>query len=81
MAIVLNLLALVLVVGISWFAMVWLSTRVHRGLGVDDEADESSLGLSEHPCRTCKGVGAQQRLGRLEPCPVCEGTGVETASF
>lgn len=75
MAIVLNLVALLLVIGLSWVGMMWLAGRVHRkdrGIPLVD------VGEPGEPCHECDGVGAKQRLGALEPCPVCEGTGVVT---
>ena len=79
-AILLNLLALTLVLGISWLGMMWLASKVHRGSS--DDQDEDWVISEVHPgdpCPECEGVGARQKLGRLEPCPLCEGTGVYTA--
>lgn len=102
MAIAVNLLALLLVVGISWLGMMWMAGRVHgrvdeappgpdlepydaeRDGSFDLPADQSagpSHARSDEPCGECGGIGAKQRLGRLEPCPVCEGTGVDRATF
>ena len=79
MALFLNLLALVLVVGISWVGMMWLAGHVHRrGKDDDDEWVISEVHPGD-PCPECEGVGAKQRLGRLQPCPLCEGTGVYTS--
>ena len=74
MAIVLNLLALVLVVGISWLGMLWLAGRVH-GHAPPEEA-EVDAGDPGDPCPACGGIGATQKLSGIEPCPICEGTGV-----
>ncbi len=79
MALLLNLLALVLVVGISWQGMMWVAARVRRHA----ERDEQEWVITEvhpgDPCPECGGVGARQKLGGLEPCPLCEGTGVYTS--
>ena len=68
MAFLMNLLALVLVVAISWFGMMWLAGKFHGR----PQADA--------PCKHCKGTGARHKLGRLEPCPACEGTGTRTTT-
>ena len=121
MAIAVNLVALLLVVGISWIGMMWMAGRAHgRGApggdldlrspaddpfdGFDEfdvfaddnahpaaQAGQAAQGADAHdrwrarlvdePCNECAGVGARQRLGRLEPCPVCDGTGVDRATF
>ena len=74
-AIVLNLVALILVIGLSWVGMMWMAGRVHRrGRGIQ----LTELDAPGEPCHECDGVGAKQRLGAIEPCPVCEGTGVVT---
>lgn len=74
-----NLVALILVVGISWVGMMWLAGRVHRhGDGPDEEWVISEV-HSGDPCPECDGVGAKSRLGGLEPCPLCEGTGIYTS--
>lgn len=83
MAFALNIVALILVIGICWFAMVWLSGRMH-GTGESHRIDkagvsgDSAAGKSQSPCDACDGSGARTNLGRLAPCPVCEGTGVST---
>lgn len=84
MLILLNLAALLLVVAISWFGMMWMAGRVH---GKDAKpTTQNDAGRLDHPsggrdkpCRGCKGSGAKHRMGKLEPCPVCEGTGVQPA--
>jgi hypothetical protein len=74
-AVVLNVVALVLVVGISWFGMMWLAGRVH---GHADDVDEEWM-ITElrtgDPCPECDGVGAKPNMGGLAPCELCEGTG------
>lgn len=81
MAIAVNLLALLIVVGLCWIAMMWLSGRFH-GHGrsttfeVDGVGDFSAPRTAETPCAVCEGVGATSKRGRLTPCAVCEGTGV-----
>lgn len=73
-----NLVALVLVVGISWVGMMWLARHVHRH-GVGSEEWVITEVHSGDPCPECDGVGAKTRLGGLEPCPLCEGTGVHSS--
>lgn len=78
-AVALNLLALVLVLGISWVGMMWLAGRVHRKGGiVDDEWVITAVEVGD-PCPECDGVGAKQRLGGLTMCELCEGTGEITS--
>ncbi len=90
MAFALNIVALLLVVGLSWGAMMWLSGRSHghgspahegrnqgRARAGRSSGDTSVYGDSESRCARCEGVGAHHRRGRLEPCPVCDGTGVD----
>ncbi len=80
MAILLNLIALALVLGISWLGMMWLASKVHGHAPADE--DEEWVIAEVHPgdpCPECDGVGARQKLGRLEPCPLCEGTGIYTS--
>ncbi len=74
-AFVLNVVALVLVVGISWFGMMWLAGRVHRHTEtVDEEWVITELHAGD-PCPECDGVGAKQRLSGIAPCELCDGTG------
>jgi len=78
-AMVVNLVALGLVLGISWVGMNWLARRVHRQQGrTAIESDQWGITRIDEgdPCPECDGVGARQRLGRLAVCPLCEGTGV-----
>ena len=78
-AVALNLLALVLVLGISWVGMMWLAGRVHG----KDEGDVEEWVITAveigDPCPECDGVGAKQRLGGLTTCELCEGTGEITS--
>ena len=83
--VILNLLALGLVIAMSWAAMVWLGHRFHglrADLGPAEVPDDASslLGnsamLDRAPCDTCDGVGAGQVDGELMTCPACHGTGV-----
>ncbi|MFN3216117.1 MAG: hypothetical protein ACE367_06445 [Acidimicrobiales bacterium] len=78
MAMLLNLVALGLVLGLSWVGMMWLAKRVHRQQGRSSSDTEWAITRIEEgdPCPECDGVGARQRLGRLVVCPLCEGTGV-----
>lgn len=78
-AVALNLLALVLVLGISWVGMMWLAGRVH-GQDAADGADWIITAVEVgDPCPECDGVGAKQRLGGLSMCELCEGTGEITS--
>ena len=78
-AVALILLALVLVLGISWVGMMWLAGRVHRH--DVEETEEWVITAVEvgDPCPECDGVGAKQRLGGLSMCELCEGTGEITS--
>jgi len=71
MGFALNILALLLVVGMCWLAMVWLSGRSHGSHGSDR--------LAQDPCAECEGVGATQDLGRLMLCSICDGTGMRSS--
>lgn len=93
-ALAINLIALLIVLGLCWTAMMWLSGRFHgqpRGSVV--EYDDASVtreaepdptierlarAASEAPCTLCEGVGAQNTHGQLRPCSECYGTGVLT---
>ena len=81
MTFAINILALILVLGLCWFAMVWLTGRFH-GHGVDEMEELHLVALPEDrpvdvvACVTCEGVGANTTAGQLRPCPDCEGTGV-----
>ncbi len=78
-AVAVNLLALVLVLGISWVGMMWLAGRVHRASDVlDDEWVITAVEVGD-PCPECDGVGAKQKLGGLTMCELCEGTGEITS--
>lgn len=80
MAIVMNLVALALVVVFCWFGMHWFGPAMHRMLGGHREEQFEEPTVVEvprdEPCAHCDGVGALRGVGRLHPCPVCEGTGV-----
>ncbi|MFV2039956.1 MAG: hypothetical protein ACC660_06910 [Acidimicrobiales bacterium] len=78
MAFVLNLVALVLVVGISWGGMMWLGTKLHARDKTDDEWVITEVRPGD-PCPECDGVGAKRSLGHVEPCPLCEGRGTYTS--
>ena len=80
-ALAVNLLALLIVLGLCWGAMMWLSGRFHGHGGattveVDGVGDLSVLKNPEAPCVVCEGVGATNARGKLAPCPECYGTGV-----
>ena len=80
-ALAINLLALLIVLGLCWAAMMWLSGRFHGYRGattveVDGVSDLSQSTASEAPCAACEGVGAQNLSGKLAPCAECYGTGV-----
>ena len=86
MAFALNLLALLMVIGLCWAAMMWLSGRSHghgrSSIVTIDDFDSDNVQFVDTganamaPCGTCDGVGASHRRGRLQPCPQCEGTGI-----
>jgi len=78
-----NLLALLIVLGLCWAAMMWLSGRFHGHGGattvqVDGVGDLSQprTRSAEAACLECEGVGAHNADGKLAPCPACYGTGV-----
>ncbi len=80
-ALAVNLLALLIVLGLCWGAMMWLSGRFHGHGGattkeVDGVGDFSMPLRSDAACTVCEGVGARTSRGKLEPCPECYGTGV-----
>lgn len=80
-ALAVNLLALLIVLGLCWGAMMWLSGRFHGHGGattteVDGVGDLSRPAADDTPCTVCEGVGATSRRGKLEPCRQCYGTGV-----
>jgi hypothetical protein len=75
----LNLLALLLVVGISWLAMMWLTRWVHRHNDHEDEVWGITRVDAGDPCPECDGIGARRRLGRIEACGLCEGKGEITS--
>lgn len=90
MSFAINILALLLVLGLCWFAMVWLTRRFH-GHGSERAGDEidyhrdimTGLPMPARPgsdCTECKGVGATQHRGKLMPCRMCEGTGTRQFS-
>lgn len=83
MALALNILALVLVVAISWVAMVYLGARIHarRRREEVDEPLAEWMPAKDTPCESCKGVGAVHKRGSIVPCPVCEGTGIQTTTL
>lgn len=92
MGLALNLIALIMVIGLSWIAMLWMSGRFHgerRDFTAEpfgDAADDAAFGelfgddfaRRSNECATCNGSGARKNEGRLAPCPACEGTGVLT---
>ena len=76
-----NLLALLIVLGMCWAAMMWLSGRFHGHGGAttvqpDGVGDLSQPQAPEAVCLQCEGVGAHNADGKLAPCPACYGTGV-----
>ena len=80
-ALAVNLLALLIVLGLCWGAMMWLSGRFHGHGGattveVDGVGDLSVPLATEPSCTVCEGVGAHNSKGKLAPCPECYGTGV-----
>lgn len=80
-ALAINLLALLIVLGLCWGAMMWLSGRFHGHGGaptveIDGIGDLTMPATSTDPCEVCDGVGAQLTQGKLAPCHECYGTGV-----
>ena len=80
-AIAINLLALLIVLGLCWGAMMWLSGRFHGHGGAttvqpDGVGDLSQPSAPQDICVSCEGVGAHSSAGKLAPCPECYGTGV-----
>ena len=75
----LNLLALLLVVGILWSAMMWLTRKAHRHSEQEDEVWGITRVEVGDPCPECDGIGARRRLGRIEACGLCEGKGEITS--
>ncbi len=78
-AVGLNLLALLLVVGISWLGMMWLAGRVRRHTDREDEVWGITPVVPGDSCPECDGIGARRRLGRIEACGLCEGKGEITS--
>ena len=81
MAVALNLVALLLVLGFVWGGMVLMSGHLHRkrleqGLPDRDVDTEWDPPARNDPCPECGGVGAHPLRGSLQPCTACEGTGV-----
>lgn len=81
MAFAVNIVALLIVLGMCWGAMMWLSGRFHGHGGattveIDGIADLTAPSLSHEPCSVCEGVGATNTKGVLAPCSECYGTGV-----
>lgn len=79
MAIVLNLVALILVVGICWAGMMWLAGRAHGHTARGTDEWVITEVRSGDKCPECDGIGAKPTLGSLKPCPLCEGTGIYTS--
>lgn len=87
-----NLLALVIVLGMCWAAIMWLGNKSHGQRFSRDSFEGAAEGgyvniadvdvtspISDEACAVCAGVGAQQTRGKLAPCPECFGTGVLSA--
>ncbi|MGZ0175989.1 MAG: hypothetical protein ACKVIQ_03845 [Acidimicrobiales bacterium] len=80
-ALAINLLALLIVLGLCWAAMMWISGRFQAhgdatAVEGDVIGDLSTPTASEAPCIACGGVGAQNAGHKLALCPACYGTGV-----
>lgn len=86
MGFALNIAALILVLGITWVGMIWLSGRIH-GVGQPEDSRDPVTGLPrpdggrdqlgrDVECDTCSGIGALSDAGKVSPCPACNGTGV-----
>ena len=82
MSFAINILALLLVLGLCWFAMVWLTGRFHGHGDGEEEFDLHHVAMpvtdpeAGAPCMTCEGVGASNDGGRVVPCGDCHGTGI-----
>jgi len=79
-ALAVNIVALIIVLGLCWTATMWLSGRSHghrpTTVEVDGIGDLTMSMATGDPCSSCEGVGAYQKGGRLWPCNECFGTGV-----
>lgn len=81
-----NLLALLIVLGLCWGAMMWLSDGFHSHrattIDLDGVGDPNMFAAPTEPiidvasCDTCEGVGAHNTDGRVAPCTECFGTGI-----
>jgi len=79
-----NIASLLVVIALCVVAVNWVSGWVHSRRRDDPDAELSHLDWTagaESPCRECNGSGALTRLGRIQPCPVCEGTGIQQTVF
>ena len=81
-ALAVNILALMIVLGLCWAAMLWLGGNEHghrRRRGDTDSGEpieRAKPAWIDDPCDACNGMGASPGDGRLEPCRECYGTGV-----
>lgn len=87
-ALAINLLALIIVLGLCWAAMMWLSGRFHgqRRTGdfhVDywDETSVSAPGRAADSTETETGRASRQAsvTASETPCTVCEGVGAQNS--
>ncbi len=84
MGFALNILALLLVLGLCWFAMVFLTGRFHGHRGVDEptgfgDADAPEPASRDFPRSDADGRDLMTGLPVASPaadaCPACEGVG------
>lgn len=93
MLVALNLAALILVLGITWVGMIWLSGRVHPPQPDRDDTHDASpdpliRGSSDGPARQRSGASqgreaasrprSRASRGRDEECATCKGVGAES---
>lgn len=86
MALALNIISLVLVLGICWLAMMWYTrhSKSHVNLfEAEVQRDRvtpagATPAASGELCEACEGLGAKSVRGSITPCPACLGTGEAT---
>ncbi len=77
MAFALNIVALLLVLGLSWAAMMWLSGRFHGASAHQLVADREQIhdDIEVPHARGPRDLGASARQAHAAPCAACEGVG------
>ena len=76
MAIVLNVVALGIVLGLCWVAVSFSSARSRTRLS---PLPPPVTGYFERPCDRCEGLGAERGVRGVTPCELCDGSGVQPA--